>query len=154
MSGSMNTSTTTTDAESPLPSLARALSDAHGGSSTTHSHSASKLPRTRTPGTYDGRETDAWALGVVLFTLATRALPFHPLARRRWVLRVVGPGRLPYPTERRKLSFTQVSEDLAPHIISSTYDLARHLSEHGDDIHSLRSANELNTEHARGRLID
>ncbi|KAH9176649.1 hypothetical protein EDB89DRAFT_2065456 [Lactarius sanguifluus] len=52
-------------------------------------HSASKQPRTRTPGMYDGRETDAWALGVVLFTLATRAPPFDPPARRRWVLRVV-----------------------------------------------------------------
>ncbi|KAH9024129.1 kinase-like domain-containing protein, partial [Lactarius hengduanensis] len=95
--------TTTTDAESPLPSLSRAPSDAHGSSSTTHSHSASKQPRTRTPGMYDGRETDAWALGVVLFALATRALPFDPplmldappadaeaeRARRRWVLRVV-----------------------------------------------------------------
>ncbi|TDL20119.1 kinase-like protein [Rickenella mellea] len=27
-------------------------------------------------GTYDGRETDAWACGVVLYALATRALPF------------------------------------------------------------------------------
>ncbi len=95
--------TTTTDAESPLPSLSRAPSDAH--TTTTHSHSAShtKQPRARTPGTYDGRETDAWALGVVLFALATRALPFDPplmldvppadadaeRARRRWVLRVV-----------------------------------------------------------------
>ncbi|KAH9015987.1 kinase-like domain-containing protein [Lactarius pseudohatsudake] len=95
--------TTTTDAESPLPSLSRAPSDAHGSSSATHSHSASKQPRARTPGMYDGRETDAWALGVVLFALATRALPFDPplmldappadadaeRARRRWVLRVV-----------------------------------------------------------------
>ncbi|KAH9171144.1 kinase-like domain-containing protein, partial [Lactarius sanguifluus] len=53
--------------------------------------------------TYDGRRTDAWALGVVFFALATRALPFDtPLmldvppadtdierVRRRWVLRVV-----------------------------------------------------------------
>lgn len=99
----------TTDAESPLPSLSRAPSDAH---STTHSHSTyasssssphTKQPRARTPGTYDGRETDAWALGVVLFALATRALPFDPplmldpppadadaeRARRRWVSRVV-----------------------------------------------------------------
>ncbi|KAI9443703.1 kinase-like domain-containing protein [Lactarius psammicola] len=98
--------TTTTDAEAPFSSLSRAPSDAH--SSTTHPHSIhaaphTKQPRTRTPGTYDGRETDAWALGVVLFALATRALPFDPplmldappadadaeRARRRWVLRVV-----------------------------------------------------------------
>ncbi|KAH9170761.1 kinase-like domain-containing protein [Lactarius sanguifluus] len=92
---------TTTDAESPLPSLSRAPSDAHGSSSSAYS--ASKQPRARTPGMYDGRETDAWALGVVLFALATRALPFDPplmldappadadeeRARRRWVLRVV-----------------------------------------------------------------
>jgi serine/threonine protein kinase len=51
------------------------------------------------PGTYDGRETDAWALGVVLFALVTRSLPFDSppaptdaeaeRARRKWVLRVV-----------------------------------------------------------------
>ncbi|KAI9436326.1 kinase-like domain-containing protein [Lactarius indigo] len=92
---------TSTDAEYPLPSLSRAPSDAHG----THSHAphTTKPSRARTPGTYDGRETDAWALGVVLFALATRALPFDPplmldappadadaaRARRRWVQRVV-----------------------------------------------------------------
>ncbi|KAF8265618.1 kinase-like domain-containing protein [Lactarius quietus] len=93
----------TTDAEQALPSLSRAPSDAHSASThfphTTHT----KQPRTRTPGTYDGRETDAWALGVVLFALVTRTLPFDPplmldappadadaeRARRRWVLRVV-----------------------------------------------------------------
>ena len=96
----------TADAEPPLPSLSRAPSDAHGSThfaSHTPPH-ALKQPRARTPGTYDGRETDAWALGVVLFALATRALPFDPplmldnappadidaeRARRRWVLRVV-----------------------------------------------------------------
>ncbi|KAN0140648.1 hypothetical protein V8E53_001475 [Lactarius tabidus] len=59
--------------------------------------------RARTTGTYDGREADAWSLGVVLFALVTRALPFDPplmldappadidaeRARRRWVLRVM-----------------------------------------------------------------
>ena len=99
--------TTTIDVESPVPSLSRAPSDAH---SATHPHPTTYLspsaphtkpPRARTPGTYDGRETDAWALGVVLFALATRALPFDPpllppaadgdaeRVRRRWVLRVV-----------------------------------------------------------------
>jgi protein-serine/threonine kinase len=97
--------TTTIDFESPLPSLSRAPSDAtHPHTTTTTYLSASasaKPPRARTPGTYDGRETDAWALGVVLFALVTRALPFDPpplippvdadaeRARRRWVLRVV-----------------------------------------------------------------
>src|SRR6266403_5325913 len=82
--------------EQALPALTRAPSDAHGGSAGSHSK-----PRTtaRTPGTYDGRESDAWALGVVLFALVTRALPFDPppppidaeaeRARRKWVLRVV-----------------------------------------------------------------
>lgn len=32
----------------------------------------------RRAGTYDGRETDAWALGVVLFAVVTRKLPFDP----------------------------------------------------------------------------
>ncbi len=61
--------------EQALPALSRAPSDAHGGSAGSHSK-----PRTtaRTPGTYDGRESDAWALGVVLFALVTRALPFDP----------------------------------------------------------------------------
>ncbi|KAH9056768.1 hypothetical protein EDB87DRAFT_1823998 [Lactarius vividus] len=93
---------TTTDAESPLPSFSRVPYDAHS-TTITHSHSASKQPRTRTPDMYDGSGTNARALGVVLFTLATRALPFDsPLMlnprpvdtdverlRRRWVLRVV-----------------------------------------------------------------
>ncbi|KAI0303302.1 kinase-like domain-containing protein [Multifurca ochricompacta] len=85
--------------EQPLPALSRAPSDAHGTSSTAQPKSRAS----RVPGTYDGRETDAWALGVVFFALATRALPFDPpltldtppadadaeRARRRWVLRVV-----------------------------------------------------------------
>jgi protein-serine/threonine kinase len=82
--------------EQTLPALSRAPSDARGGSS--GSHSKSRIAA-RTPGTYDGRETDAWALGVVLFALVTRSLPFDspppPMdaeaerARRKWVLRVV-----------------------------------------------------------------
>lgn len=82
--------------EQSLPALSRAPSDAHGGSAGSHSKSRTAA---RTPGTYDGRETDAWALGVVLFALATRSLPFDspppPMdaeaerARRKWVLRVV-----------------------------------------------------------------
>ena len=98
----------TADAEPPIPSLSRAPSDAHGAHFTYTPHAKQQQqqqqqPRSRTPGTYDGRETDAWALGVVLFALVTRALPFHPplmldappadadaeRARRRWVLRVV-----------------------------------------------------------------
>lgn len=119
---------TTIDVESPLPSLSRAPSDAH--SSTTHPHhttylSASiphhtKPPRARTPGTYDGRETDAWALGVVLFALVTRALPFDPplmldapptdadaeRTRRRWVLRVVR-GEWAWPAQPEQQEGTE-----------------------------------------------
>jgi protein-serine/threonine kinase len=82
--------------EQILPALSRAPSDAHGGSAGSHSKSRKAA---RTPGTYDGRETDAWALGVVLFALVTRSLAFDsppsPIdaeaerARRKWVLRVV-----------------------------------------------------------------
>ena len=104
----------TADAEPPLPSLSRAPSDVHH---TPYAHSAQHTrqpPRARTPGTYDGRETDAWALGVVLFALVTRTLPFDPplmldappadadaeRARRRWVLRVVR-GEWSWPTEQQ-----------------------------------------------------
>ncbi|KAH9961053.1 kinase-like domain-containing protein [Russula dissimulans] len=91
--------------EHALPALSRAPSDARGAYIGTVSAAASqpKLRIARTPGTYDGRETDAWALGVVLYALVTRALPFDPpaaldtppkdaemeRARRRWLLRVV-----------------------------------------------------------------
>ena len=87
--------------EHTLPVLSRAPSDANGTSMATSSQP--KLRLIRAPGTYDGRETDAWALGVVLFALLTRTLPFDPpptldappadteaeRARMRWVLRVV-----------------------------------------------------------------
>jgi serine/threonine protein kinase len=86
--------------DEPLPALSRAPSDAHAAP-TAPSQLKSRVGRM--PGTYDGRETDAWALGVVLFALTTRTLPFDPpspldgppadeeaeRARRRWVLRVV-----------------------------------------------------------------
>ncbi|KAI9455517.1 kinase-like domain-containing protein [Russula earlei] len=90
--------------ERAIPTLSRAPSDAHGTSTpTVPSTSQSKFRAARSPGTYDGRETDAWALGVVLFALVTRTLPFDPppaldtppanpheeRMRRRWVLRVV-----------------------------------------------------------------
>ncbi|KAH9968462.1 kinase-like domain-containing protein [Russula compacta] len=90
--------------ENNVPALSRAPSDAREASIATAAlPSPSKSRVARMPGTYDGRETDAWALGVVLFALATRALPFDPpqildmpptdaeaeRARRRWVLRVV-----------------------------------------------------------------
>jgi protein-serine/threonine kinase len=90
--------------EQALPALSRAPSDAHGGPAGLHSKSRTAA---RTPGTYDGRETDAWALGVVLFALVTRSLPFDspppPIdadaerARRKWVLRVVR-GEWSWPT--------------------------------------------------------
>jgi serine/threonine protein kinase len=82
--------------EQTLPALSRAPSDARSGFAGSHSKSRTA---TRMLGTYDGRETDAWALGVVLFALVTRSLPFDspppPVdaeaerARRKWVLRVV-----------------------------------------------------------------
>jgi serine/threonine protein kinase len=59
--------------EQTLPALSRAPSDAHGGSAGSHLKSRTTA---RTPGTYDGHETDAWALGVVLFALVTRSLVF------------------------------------------------------------------------------
>ncbi|KAF8496836.1 kinase-like domain-containing protein [Russula emetica] len=90
--------------EQTVPALSRAPSDAHGGSAGSHSKSRTAA---RTPGTYDGRETDAWALGVVLFALVTRSLPFDSpppptdaeveRARRKWVLRVVR-GEWSWPT--------------------------------------------------------
>ena len=88
--------------------------------------SAGALMVTVTPrreGTYDGRETDAWALGVELFALAARRLPFEPpvgagagtggregrAARRAWLMRIArgeyawpedegGGGEPPSPT--------------------------------------------------------
>lgn len=84
--------------EQALPALSRAPSDAHGSATTAGSQPKSRTGA-RMPGTYDGRETDAWALGVVLFALVTRSLPFDSSpppadveaerARRKWVLRVV-----------------------------------------------------------------
>ena len=87
--------------EHTLPVLSRAPSDANGTSMATFSQP--KLRLIRAPGTYDGRETDAWVLGVILFALLTRTLPFDPpptldappaeteaeRAHMRWVLRVV-----------------------------------------------------------------
>lgn len=79
-----------------LPALSRAPSDARGGSGANADSQHKSRTAARMPGTYDGRETDAWALGVVLFALVTRSLPFDSpppptdaeAARRRWVLRV------------------------------------------------------------------
>ncbi|KAI0261715.1 kinase-like domain-containing protein [Gloeopeniophorella convolvens] len=78
-------------ADEPAVPLSRTPSEAHEPPVPAHTEPE--------PGTYDGRATDAWALGVVLFALATRALPFDAppashdadseRARRRWVLRVV-----------------------------------------------------------------
>jgi protein-serine/threonine kinase len=62
----------TADAEPPL---SRAPSDAHCSTHFAHAH---HIKQPRTPDTYDGRESDAWALGVVLFALATSPLPFDP----------------------------------------------------------------------------
>ena len=80
-----------------LRTLSRAPSNTHGGSAGSHSKSRTAA---RSPGTYDGCETDTWALAVVLFALATGSLPFDspppPIdveaerARRKWVLCVVG----------------------------------------------------------------
>ena len=96
---------TAADAEPPLPSLFRAPSDAHGSTHyASHAPAYAKPLCARTPGTYNGRETDSWALGLVLFASVTRALPFDPpimldnappadidaeRTRRRWVLRFV-----------------------------------------------------------------
>ena len=79
-----------------------------------------KQPRARTPGTYDDRETDSWALGVVLFVLVTCPLPVdHSLmldvlpadvdaerARRRWVMGVFrGKQAWPAPVGEREPDF-------------------------------------------------
>ncbi|KAI0061997.1 kinase-like protein [Artomyces pyxidatus] len=102
--------TTLDDEMGPVAQLSRAPSEyrRHGSSyaaateqeeDTTGKSAEDTVPRRE--GTYDGRETDAWAAGVVLFALVARKLPFDPPPeaglptssaserRRRWVLRVV-----------------------------------------------------------------
>lgn len=57
---------------------------------------------------YDGRQTDAWACGIVLYALATRALPFDRVAsaserdtRRSHLMRIAqGDYTWPEPEER------------------------------------------------------
>lgn len=81
----------------------------------------------RRAGTYDGRETDAWALGVVLFAVVTRKLPFDPdsveavvasrggtkgslrrkEARKAWMMRIVR-GEYEWPDDS-ELMGTSVS---------------------------------------------
>ena len=63
--------------EQPLPTLPCASSDAQRASSS----SATSQPESRAarrPGTYGVCETDMWLLGVAVFTLTTRVLPFDP----------------------------------------------------------------------------
>lgn len=88
----------------------------------------------RRAGTYDGRETDAWALGVVLFAVVTRKLPFDPdsveavvasrggtkgslrrkEARKAWMMRIVR-GEYEWPDDSElvgtSVSSTQGVED-------------------------------------------
>ena len=62
------------------PHLSRAPTDGgrHRVSRIGAGSSGSERHQPRREGAYDGRETDAWALGVVLYALASRALPFNP----------------------------------------------------------------------------
>ncbi|KZV66407.1 kinase-like protein, partial [Peniophora sp. CONT] len=62
------------------PHLSRAPTDGgrHRVSRIGAGSSASGRHQARREGAYDGRETDAWSLGVVLYALASRALPFNP----------------------------------------------------------------------------
>ncbi|KAI0042430.1 kinase-like protein [Auriscalpium vulgare] len=108
---------TTLDDESALiAQLSRAPSEYHGAAYRFAKNRSTGPPAPvveadvvpRSEGSYDGRETDAWALGVVLFALAARQLPFgtppedelsgstnsarlerQERARRQWVMRVV-----------------------------------------------------------------
>jgi serine/threonine protein kinase len=71
---------------------------------------------------YDGRETDAWACGVVLFALATRKLPFDaqpsdgqpvdgPRARRKLLMRIAG-GEYSWPCEEDGLPGDEETDDV------------------------------------------
>jgi len=121
---------TSTDTELPLHTLSRAPTDAHSPHAPSAISASAKPPRARMPGMYDGRETDAWALGVVLYALVTRALPFDPpqqmldappvnaqteRARRRWVMRVVrGEWTWPPPVERGEEEEPKGAQLMAP----------------------------------------
>lgn len=57
---------------------------------------------------YDGRQTDAWACGVVLYALATRALPFDRVGsdrdtRRSYLMRIAQ-GEYSWPEPGARLA--------------------------------------------------
>lgn len=52
---------------------------------------------------YDGRSTDAWAVGVVLFALITGEMPFIELDSRRTYLMKIAKGEYAWPKEKSSI---------------------------------------------------